>query len=308
MPQLSRWFDISDLRTPFLAINLSNRKPSQRETNARLFSREQTGHWAITNAALEHGVEGQQIVLFYSVKGSSKIIYVGTCTSKEQTDTTRNLQPRYTFTVARCWGEVGETTVRFKDFFAGFTMSANPATVWCDFNRYQPPKDEATAIDQDAAHDDDDDSDRDEDGGGGGGYDVPAMTAQRFRHALFVRRVTLFWRRRCALTGLKAPRLVQACHIVPWAESTPVERVDRNNGLLLCAHLHALFDSHLLGFDDDGRLMLSEGIDAGVRALILAGGAVALSKKPTSAQAAFLKRHRATASEAGKRFERVAHR
>lgn len=48
--------------------------------------------------------------------------------------------------------------------------------------------------------------------------------------------------------------------------------------------------------------------DGCVRALILAGGALALSKKPTSVPTVFLRRHREAASEEGKRFKRVADR
>ncbi|WP_321894620.1 HNH endonuclease [Paraburkholderia heleia] len=297
MSQLSRWFDIPNLRTPFLAINLSNPKPESRETNDKLFPKRQTGHWPLTKAVLEHGIEGQTIVLFYSDKGTATI-YVGTCVSKRETGQTKDGKPRYTFTVARPWKDEGHTEVSFSRFFEGFRMSANPTVVWADMNGYASPLGEEFYREES-----DDESDHQY--GEGGGYDVLGISSQRIGHDVFVQRVVDVWGRRCALTEIEAPRLVQACHIVPWSEATPEERTSAHNGLMLCAHLHALFDSHLLGFDADGHLLLADGIDTSVRALALAGGRVRLRKIPSARQIEFLRRHRETAHKAGRRLVRV---
>ena len=176
-------------------------------------------------------------------------------------------------------------------------MSANPTVLWADPNRYNSPADEE--IDVDGIGNNDGDPD------GKGGYNKPVLTSQRFGHELFVQRLTNIWQERCALTNLKAPRLVQACHIVPWSEATPAERVCSDNGLLLCAHLHALFDSHLLGFDIDGHLLLAHNLDENVRSLVLSSGAVRLRKSPTEAQATFLRRHKEIAHEAQHHLVRV---
>ncbi|MDN7586631.1 HNH endonuclease [Burkholderia seminalis] len=296
MPQLSRWFDIPNLRTPFLAINLSNPKPESRETNDKLFPKRQTGHWPLTKAVLEHGIEGQTIVLFYSDKGGSRV-YVGTCVSKRETGQTKDGKPRYTLTVARPWRSEGHVNVSFSKFFEGFRKSANPTVVWANMKGYISPRGEE--VDREAA-----DGERDHQDGEGG-YDVLGMFSQRVGHDVFVQRVVDVWGRRCALTDLKAPRLVQACHIVPWRDATPEERTSAHNGLMLCAHLHALFDSHLLGFDTDGHLLLAHGIDASVRALVLAGGRVRLREIPSPRQVEFLRRHRETAHQAGHRLVRV---
>jgi hypothetical protein len=296
MPQLNRWFDIPNLCTPFLAINLSNPKPESRETNDKLFPKKQTGHWPLTKAALDHGIEGQTIVLFYSAKGTSSI-YVGTCASKRETGQTKDGKPRYTLAVARPWKGEGNTNVSFSKFFDGFRKSSNPTVVWAEVKGYTPP--EGEEIDWGAS----------DDGGGDQGsegrYDVPVMSSQRVGHDLFVQRVVNYWGRRCALTNLEAPRLVQACHIVPWSEATPDVRTSAHNGLMLCAHLHALLDSHLLGFDTDGHLLLSHRIDEDVRALVLAGGKVRLRKPPSVLQIGFLRLQREAATEAGHKLVRV---
>ena len=294
MPHLTRWFDIPNLPTPFLAINLSNRKLASRQTNAQFLPTKQTGHWQLPKAALNHGTEGQPIVLFYSDKGASTL-YVGTCVSKRNSDQTRNGQPRYILTVARHWENVGETDVTFSAFLKGFPLSSNATVLWADLDRYTPPEGEA-GIDESSNGDGDDEQ------GGEGGYNETVTSSQRVNHNVFVARLNAIWEGRCALTALKAPRLVQACHINPWNDATPAERVSAHNGLLLCAHLHALFDSHLLSFDSQGYLLLADDLSANVRRLVLACGKKQLRKSPTEEQAMFLQRHQDTARETGHRL------
>lgn len=293
-PYLTRWFDIPTLRTPFFAINLSNRKTESRQTNDQLFPKKQTGHWQVPKAALDHGIEGQPIVLFYSDKDISRL-YVGTCIHAEPTGHTKSRQLRYTLTVAQHWKDVGETNVTFTAFFKGFPLSSNATILWADLDRYTAPDGEA----------DTDESDND-DQNGEGGYNAPVTSSQRVNQGVFVARLKKIWGRKCALTGLKAPRLVQACHIIPWNDATPEQRVSADNGLMLCAHLHALFDSHLLCFDSQGYLLLSNELSADVRALVLASGKRKLRKLPTKKQAEFLKLRQDGAYEAGHQLVRVS--
>ena len=58
-----------------------------------------------------------------------------------------------------------------------------------------------------------------------------------FRDALMT-----IWERSCAVTSLTCPELLRASHVKPWSHSSRRERLDPNNGLLLAAHLDALFD------------------------------------------------------------------
>ena len=48
--------------------------------------------------------------------------------------------------------------------------------------------------------------------------------------------------RRCAFTEIAAPEALEACHIVPWSQASPAERLDVRNGLLLNSFHHKLFD------------------------------------------------------------------
>lgn len=73
----------------------------------------------------------------------------------------------------------------------------------------------------------------------------------RFREAL-----VKAWGGKCALTQLDVDAVLRASHIKPWRESDNRERLDPNNGLLLAANIDALFDRHLITFDDEGRIVV----------------------------------------------------
>lgn len=67
---------------------------------------------------------------------------------------------------------------------------------------------------------------------------------------------------KCALCGITTPSMLVASHIKSWAVSTDTEKLDENNGLLLCAHHDALFDKHLISFEDNGDLIISPTLSA----------------------------------------------
>lgn len=62
----------------------------------------------------------------------------------------------------------------------------------------------------------------------------------------------------CALTLTSVREVLVASHIVPWSECTSSEqRLDGANGILLCAHIDKLFDSHRLTFIKRGNKYVS---------------------------------------------------
>ncbi|WP_426408751.1 HNH endonuclease [Bradyrhizobium ganzhouense] len=77
----------------------------------------------------------------------------------------------------------------------------------------------------------------------------------RFRYDIEKR-----WEEGCAVINCKLRPLLRASHIKPWRASTNQERLDPANGLLLSAHLDALFDSGLISFRDDGVMLISSSI------------------------------------------------
>jgi HNH endonuclease len=56
------------------------------------------------------------------------------------------------------------------------------------------------------------------------------------------------WNNICAVTGCGIVEVLRASHIKPWRDSTNRERLDPENGLLLAAHVDALFDKDLITF------------------------------------------------------------
>ncbi len=81
-------------------------------------------------------------------------------------------------------------------------------------------------------------------------------TQQRIGQDLFRRMVLTGYRERCALTGVDDVRLLNASHIVSWAES-PDHRMRPTNGICLNALHDRAFDRHLITFDDQWRMVIA---------------------------------------------------
>lgn len=62
---------------------------------------------------------------------------------------------------------------------------------------------------------------------------------------------------KCVVTGIDKKRLLIASHIKPWAICDNNERIDTENGLLLCPNMDKLFDYGLITFMDDGKMNIS---------------------------------------------------
>lgn len=81
------------------------------------------------------------------------------------------------------------------------------------------------------------------------------LAKARIGQGLFRKRVMLI-DPRCRVTGVEDPRLLIASHIKPWKESSNAERIDGYNGLMLSPHIDALFDSHMISFEDNGQMLI----------------------------------------------------
>lgn len=89
------------------------------------------------------------------------------------------------------------------------------------------------------------------------GYDRAIITKARVNHGVFRDRL-LSTRGKCELCGVASPSLLIASHIKPWASSSPEEKIDFNNGLLLCPNHDKLFDQGFISFDANGNIIISE--------------------------------------------------
>ena len=63
---------------------------------------------------------------------------------------------------------------------------------------------------------------------------------------------------KCALCEIQTSQMLKASHIKPWSKSNDKQKLDENNGLLLCAHHDALFDKYLLSFGESGEPIISD--------------------------------------------------
>lgn len=62
----------------------------------------------------------------------------------------------------------------------------------------------------------------------------------------------------CCLCGVKNTSLLNASHIKPWAISEDKEKLDVDNGFLMCPNHDRLFDHCFITFTDEGDTIISE--------------------------------------------------
>ncbi len=62
----------------------------------------------------------------------------------------------------------------------------------------------------------------------------------------------------CCLCGASNKNLLIANHIKPWAVCKPKEKLDINNGFLMCLNHDSLFDNGWITFDDKGNIIIAD--------------------------------------------------
>lgn len=96
--------------------------------------------------------------------------------------------------------------------------------------------------------------------------EVERLVRQRVGQGIYRESLMDYWGGACAVTGISIPDLLRASHAKPWAEcASDAERLNVFNGFLLCAHLDALFDRHLMTFSESGEAIFNPAISATVR-------------------------------------------
>jgi predicted restriction endonuclease len=66
--------------------------------------------------------------------------------------------------------------------------------------------------------------------------------------------------KKCQLCDIDVDELLVASHIKPWNKSTNKEKLDLNNGLLLCCNHDKLFDIGFISFNASGEIIISNKI------------------------------------------------
>jgi hypothetical protein len=83
-----------------------------------------------------------------------------------------------------------------------------------------------------------------------------AIVRARVGQGLFKERVSMI-ETKCRITGVENPVHLVASHCKPWRDSSNEERLDGENGLLLTPSIDHLFDRGFIGFEDNGKLIIS---------------------------------------------------
>ena len=83
-----------------------------------------------------------------------------------------------------------------------------------------------------------------------------AIIRARSGQGLFKERVSRL-ESRCRITGVENPVHLVASHCKPWRDSINEHRLNGENGLLLTPSIDHLFDRGFIGFEDNGKLIIS---------------------------------------------------
>ena len=98
------------------------------------------------------------------------------------------------------------------------------------------------------------------------------------------------WDGKCAVLGVINRRVLRASHVKPWKFSNNQERLDPHNGLLLTAHLDALFDAALITFSPSGEVIMANDLSESDRGLLRLGSG--LRREPSPELRLYLEHHR----------------
>jgi hypothetical protein len=117
------------------------------------------------------------------------------------------------------------------------------------------------------------------------------LVQSRVGQGAYRKRIIHRWEYQCAVTKFNKLEVLIASHIVPWADATHEERLDVNNGILLSPTYDALFDKHLISFENNGKIILSESIEADAYKKIGVTGSETI-KGISKYNEAYLEKHR----------------
>ena len=95
---------------------------------------------------------------------------------------------------------------------------------------------------------------------------------------------------KCCLCGVDYLSMLVASHIKPWVKSDKYEKLDIENGLLLCPNHDKLFDSGLISFDSKGKIMISSKLDKNNQIFLNVNNDYEI--KMTDENASYIKYHR----------------
>ncbi|WP_240339749.1 HNH endonuclease [Halobacillus ihumii] len=100
-------------------------------------------------------------------------------------------------------------------------------------------------------------------------------------------------KKKCQLCGVSDERFLIASHIKPWRLSNNNERLDVNNGLLLCPNHDSLFDKGYISFDESGEVIILESLDIATKVFLNINESMKITM--SESQQEYMKWHRENA-------------
>ncbi|MBR5551119.1 MAG: HNH endonuclease [Muribaculaceae bacterium] len=89
------------------------------------------------------------------------------------------------------------------------------------------------------------------------GTERNVLIKQRVNQSFFRAVVMSSYNSHCCISGINVPELVEACHIVDWAQDYK-NRTNPKNGLCMNSFFHKAYDKNLLGITPDMKIVISE--------------------------------------------------
>jgi 5-methylcytosine-specific restriction enzyme A len=117
------------------------------------------------------------------------------------------------------------------------------------------------------------------------------LVTSRVGQGAYRKRIIHRWEYKCAVTGFDKLEVLIASHILPWSQASNNQRLDVHNGILLSPTYDALFDRHLISFENSGKIILSDKIESNAFQRIGVTGLEQI-KKLSNGNFEYLNRHR----------------
>ena len=93
------------------------------------------------------------------------------------------------------------------------------------------------------------------------GKEKKVVIKQRVNQSVFRSMILSNYEGHCAITGINIPELLVAGHIIPWADSSPQQKLNPENGICLSALYDKAFDKGLITISpDDFTICLSSAL------------------------------------------------
>jgi 5-methylcytosine-specific restriction protein A len=86
------------------------------------------------------------------------------------------------------------------------------------------------------------------------------LVTSRVGQGAYRKSILFRWEFKCAVSSYSKNEILIASHILPWKDATNDQRLDVNNGILLSPTYDALFDRHLISFENNGKIILSDSL------------------------------------------------